>query len=151
MYTAQSSRPLRMTRIYTECVLENLQPFTSRGTNIYTTARRLEILEIAELKQEVSVSRVTFSRPAFHTQISFISPPFRSRVCLSLRLVGWIHPLDFTTRPRLGFILILKKRRRVFMPGFLSTIRLEITLTLSKALADCLRSLRTTLIRFPFS
>lgn len=67
-------RGSRMTRIYTPNVLENLQPFTSRGTNIYTTARRLEILEMVELKQEVSVSRVTFSRPTFHTDSFYFLP-----------------------------------------------------------------------------
>lgn len=61
-------------RIYTASVLENLQPFTSRGTNIYTVPRRLEILEMAELKQEVSVSRVTFSRPTHHDGLLLFPP-----------------------------------------------------------------------------
>lgn len=97
-----------------------------RGTNIYTAPRRLEILEMAELKQEVSVSRVTFSRPTFHTD-SFYFLPLSFFLCSRPRLsatpfsfpacVGRTYPLDFTTRPRLGFILILKERRRAFMLG----------------------------------
>lgn len=74
---------------------------------------------MVELKQEVSVSRVTFSRPTFHTDsFYFLALSFFlcSRPCLPLlppRLrPAWTHPLDFTTRPRLGFILILKDRRR---------------------------------------
>lgn len=89
-----------------------------RGTNIYTASRRLEILEMVELKQEVSVSRVTFSRPRFHTDsfyflpLSFFlcsRPRFSATPFLFPACAGRTHPLDFTTRPRLGFILILKE------------------------------------------
>jgi len=118
---------------------------------------------MVELKQEVSVSRVTFSRPTFHTDSFYFLPlsfflsllptaplatPLSSPAC-----EGWTHPLDFTTRPRLGFILILKERRRAFTPVLAgATTRSEITLTLSKVYTlDDHHSLRTTLIRFPFS